>query len=48
MPRLGFMFKRICGLILVSSVLLLTSGCALVGVAASAAAAYGIYKATAK
>jgi hypothetical protein len=48
MPRLGLMFKRTCSLILISSLLLLTSGCALIGAAASAGAAYGIYMATAK
>jgi len=44
----GLMFKKICGLILISSFLFLASGCALVGTALSAAAAYGIYKATAR
>ena len=40
------MLKRICCVILISSFLFLTSGCALLNTAVSAAVAYGIYKAT--
>lgn len=42
------MLKRVCGLILISAFLFLSSGCALLGTALSAAAAYGIYQATRK
>jgi len=40
------MFKKILSLILISSFVLLGSGCSLLGTALSAAAAYGIYRAT--
>lgn len=42
------MLRRICCLIVVGSFLFSVSGCAVVGTALSAAAAYGIYKATHK
>ena len=46
--RGGLMFKKICGFVMVMVLCLLSSGCALVGTALSAAAAYGIYQATHK
>ena len=48
MSKLGPMFKKICSLVLISSFLLLASGCAVIGAALSAGIAYGIYAATAK
>lgn len=42
------MFKRGFGFVMVMVLCLLSSGCALVGTALSAAAAYGIYMATKK
>lgn len=40
------MFKKVCGFAAVTALCLLSSGCALLGTAVSAAAAYGIYQAT--
>jgi len=40
------MFKKTCGFIMLMALCLLSSGCALLGTAISAAAAYGIYQAT--
>ena len=42
------MFRKFFHLVLVSSLVISMSGCALLGVALSAAAGYGIYKATKK
>jgi len=40
------MFKKTRGFIMLMALCLLSSGCALLGTAISAAAAYGIYQAT--
>lgn len=40
------MLKKIAGLIMVGILCVSFSGCAVIGLAASAAAAYGIYQAT--
>lgn len=42
------MVKKILAFIILGTFMFFSSGCALLGVAASAAAAYGIYKATKK
>ena len=42
------MFKKTCGFIMIMLLCLLSSGCAVIGTAVSAAAAYGIYQATKK
>ena len=42
------MFKKTCSFIMVVVMCLLSSGCAVVGTALGAAAAYGIYKVTKK
>jgi hypothetical protein len=42
------MIKKIFAFIILGAFMFFSSGCALVGAAASAAAAYGIYKATKK
>lgn len=40
------MVKKICGFIMVMALCVLSSGCAALSTAISAAAAYGIYQAT--
>jgi len=42
------MIKKTFRFIILGTLLLFTSGCALLGIAASAAASYGIYQATRK
>lgn len=42
----GRIMKKLFAIIVLGYLLLFTSGCALIGTALSAAAAYGIYKAT--
>ena len=39
------MCKKVCGFVVVMALCLLSSGCALLGTAVSATAAYGIYQA---